>query len=264
MNEMIPRPSDAQLRTAPLWVLCVVLGMSVPLAGAQPSDDHAHLSGAANWAVTTSNIELLKSLLQAGVQINEPVEKEAGWTLLHFAASSGTERVVRFLMDNGADPCSRDQAGLRPIDLAYRQSRTNICQVLTNEQPSSHTVGGYPEGVLEIVFGSRQNDAVLVTINRQDPSDELLKWLRRVWPNAVPGSKGELVAATASSYAYYRNTENGQKMAGCAVTIEKLNEREYSWFTSFGAHPLGGWHEEGKMRQEYGYWIVTDTDGGVH
>lgn len=246
------------LQIAVVGVTLAALRVSASPAMAA-SDDHLHLSDAATWAVSTSNTELLKALLQAGVQINEPVEKEAGWTLLHFAASSGTERVVRFLLDNGADPSVRNNAGLRPIDLAYQHSRTNICQALTNTRASEFAIDGFPQGVLETVFRSEQNSPVLVSVNRKDPSAELLKWLRRSWPNAVPGSKGELATDTTSGEKHYRNIETKGKMASCVVTIERLNEREYSWFTSFRSGSLSGWHDEGKIRQEYGYWVMTET-----
>jgi ankyrin repeat protein len=208
MTETIPKLSEGSLHMALVGSFFAVASVAASLAVAQPSDDHVHLADAANWAVSTTNIDLLKSLIQAGVQINEPVEKEAGWTLLHFAASSGPERVVRFLMVNGADPTRRDHGGLRPIDLAYQESRTNICQVLENAQPSTSLIDGFPEGVLETVFRSLQKDSVLVTINGKDPSAELLQWLRRAWPNAVPGSKGELVTDTASNKNRYRNIES--------------------------------------------------------
>lgn len=262
MREKIRLTSGCASSVAAIWMSLAVINMPVSEAVAQPSDDHVHLADAATWAVSTSNTELLKSLLQAGVQINEPVEKEAGWTLLHFAASSGTERLVRFLIDSGADPSRRDHAGLRPIDLAYQQSRTNICQALANTRESASSVDGFPEGVLETVFRSQQSNAVIVSINGKDPSGELLKWLRRVWPNAIPGSKGELVTDTASGEKHYRNIESKEKLASCAVTIKRLNEREYSWFMSFRSGPLSGWHDEGKAREEYGYWLVTETKGG--
>jgi ankyrin repeat protein len=41
-----------------------------------------------------------------------------GQTALHYAASCGHADVVKFLLDNGADPNVADTEGMLPIDVA--------------------------------------------------------------------------------------------------------------------------------------------------
>ena len=243
-------------------MILVIVAAPVPSAVADPSDDHVHLAGAATWALTTSNVDLLKALLQAGLQINEPLEDELGWTLLHYAAGSGTERVVRFLVDNGAEPSCRDHGGKRPIDIAYHARRTNICEILSETRKTSYVVDGFPGEVLEWVFRPNRLDAVHVSVNGTDPSGELMEWIRGVWPNAAPGSKGEFVEDEASGEKSYRDIESKEKMAKCDVTMEMVGEREYSWSISYRTGPLAGFFDVGRSREEYGYWLVTESKGG--
>ena len=234
-------------------------------AVAEPSDDHVHLASAAEWAVTTSNVKLLEALLQAGVQINEPVEDILDWTLLHHAAGSGTERVVQFLVDNGACPDCPDQAGTRPIDLAYQGNRTNICNILANTRPEPPPIDGFPEGLLERVFLFHRDNPVLVSVNGKDPSDKLLDWLQRnaILSNALPDSKGELLEDGESGEKFYQNIESKERMARCVVTIKKLDVQEYSWTVLYYEGPLAGFFENGKARNQYGYWIKTESEGGI-
>jgi len=222
------------------------------------------LAEAATWAVSTSNTELLKALLQAGLQINEPLEEEMEWCLLHFAASSGTERMVRFLLDNGADPAVRDKGGLRPIDIAYEVGRTNMCQAMANLGPDQTMIGGFPEEVLAIVFGSSpREDRIFVSLNGEDLPEELLHWIRHLWPKAQSGrgreSEPEGVSDTSKAA-----TNGSPQEATCVVAIKKMSDTEYRWWISVIFNPLAGWQSEGTARLLYGYWIKTAETAGEY
>lgn len=262
MSGIFPFPSGYCFQGAVFWLTLIMLSMPARFIVAQPSDAHVQLASAAKWAVAASRIELLKSLLQAGVQINEPIDEDVGWTLLHFAAGVGSERMVCFLVDNGADLFSHDPSGIRPIDIAFQQGRTNICQALANTLPHASSIDGFPRGVLERIFCSQQKDPVFVSVNGKDPSDELMKWLRDIWPNASLGSKGEQATDSVAKEKKNQKSEIEEKMAICIVTIKRLSEKEYSWFLSFKSSLHSSWTDEGKVREEYGYWVVTKRQGG--
>jgi len=56
--------------------------------------------------------------------------KRAGWTPLHYAAGMGFSALVQPLLDRGADPTRRDEAGQTPIDVAIDASHNEIADVL--------------------------------------------------------------------------------------------------------------------------------------
>lgn len=80
------------------------------------------LSRARN-AVTHNDEVTLENLLSK-VDINSRVNPEHSWggkgnsTLLHIAASNSKAQIVQLLMDNGANPCLKNESGCTPLNLA--------------------------------------------------------------------------------------------------------------------------------------------------
>ncbi|MCY4372672.1 MAG: ankyrin repeat domain-containing protein [Spirochaetaceae bacterium] len=61
----------------------------------------------------------------------QPPPKRDGRTALHCAAATGTAgKLVRMLLDAGADPHALDHAGDRPIDLTRRAKRPTAARLL--------------------------------------------------------------------------------------------------------------------------------------
>lgn len=78
----------------------------------------------------TSHVALL---IAHGADVNRP-RKRDGRTSLHCAAATGIAgKLVRMLLDAGADPDALDHAGDRPIDLARRAKRPTAARVLREE-----------------------------------------------------------------------------------------------------------------------------------
>ena len=75
----------------------------------------------------TSHVALL---IAHGADVNRPRRRD-GRTSLHCAAATGIAgKLVRMLLDAGADPHALDHAGDRPIDLARRAKRPTAARVL--------------------------------------------------------------------------------------------------------------------------------------
>nr|WP_253910498.1 ankyrin repeat domain-containing protein [Pyxidicoccus fallax] len=70
-------------------------------------------------AVTQNNVELIQLLMEHGVDIHAPFRYD---TPLHRAAEFGADRVVRFLIEQGADPRGKTPGGTSVLSAA-RSSR---------------------------------------------------------------------------------------------------------------------------------------------
>jgi ankyrin repeat protein len=61
-------------------------------------------------------VGIAKVLLIHGADIN--IADNTGGTPLHFAASSGSTKVVKLLLSNGANVNAKDNGGCTPLDVA--------------------------------------------------------------------------------------------------------------------------------------------------
>jgi ankyrin repeat protein len=61
-------------------------------------------------------LEAVKLALEFGADVN--AQNDAGDTALHGAASRGADRIVRFLVENGAKPDVKNKKGVMPVTLA--------------------------------------------------------------------------------------------------------------------------------------------------
>jgi ankyrin repeat protein len=79
-------------------------------------------------AMSATNMDVASVLLHYGADVNE-VNAE-GMTCLMLAAENGLTDMVKFLVDNGADPRSRDHDGLTAMDHAEQAEHEETLCVL--------------------------------------------------------------------------------------------------------------------------------------
>ncbi len=78
-------------------------------------------------AVVGRNAETVELLLDAGADLPaDPV----GWTLLHWAAWSGDEDVVRLLLERGADPTASKGTSQTPAQVADDHGHRSVAELL--------------------------------------------------------------------------------------------------------------------------------------
>lgn len=211
----------------------VILHSSTPLcSNAAHSDSHVELASAAEWAILTTNTTLLTALLDAGVQINEPIG-DHDRTLLATAVHAENEKMVKFLLKNGADP-DRKSLNFRLIDVAFENGATNICRLLSKpENRKEEMIDGVPVGVLEHVFRpTGWTNVVFVIVNRSPPSAEMLGYLRTsVWPAARELPKALIKQYEADPRAPIRFTKDEENATLFECIIEKKNTDEYKTST---------------------------------
>jgi hypothetical protein len=69
-----------------------------------------------NAACENASVEVVKELVQSGMDVNEV--NQNGWSSLHYAAASGSEKVVAYLLEHGASRSTADSQGRTPGDIA--------------------------------------------------------------------------------------------------------------------------------------------------
>lgn len=234
-----------------LWFVAAILfffGVSI-LRGEEGDDsreDHAALSEAGRWAVLKGNVDLLKALLEAGLEKDGSLDE---WDnrLLHVAAYAEKPLVVKFLIERGATVDLKNKHDDRPIDMAFREKKTQICELLKKPEKPGNVIAGYPEEVLGMLLKTDEEpDAEprvrYVSVNGEDPGKELMTYLKGIWKDAKPASE---------------KTE--EKALLIEISLKKPEGTDYEWRIRKSTGPfLSGGGEYGRMLRRYGYWIRQD------
>jgi len=73
-----------------------------------------------------------KLLLQQQPPLRLEQTNTNGCTPLWLAARSGRDKIVKLLLEAGADPCVANKDGLTPVDVAIKFKRESVMQLFKN------------------------------------------------------------------------------------------------------------------------------------
>lgn len=79
-------------------------------------------------AVEAGQEDMVKELLKQDIDVNERIE--TGWTALICVAAQGYPRIVRLLLDAGANPDMRNLKEITPLMFSARYGNIEVCQLL--------------------------------------------------------------------------------------------------------------------------------------
>ena len=239
----------------------------------EPVDDrpgtHRALSKAAEHALLGGDRKLLASLIEAGLDVNIPINAEDGTVPLHSASLFGDADMVTFLLANGADPGIRDSFGGRAIDYALGEEHGNVCELLRRPEVEEKLIEGFPKGLLEEAFlknKSRGGGVYFLSLNGKDPGESLLELFRGHWPESkiypssmmIEGIPGEI--ENTKSTSVYRNSESDEHGWLLQLSLEKSDDVDYRWTKRIASGPaLAGGGVKGEASKKYGYWIAGNT-----
>ena len=93
-----------------------------------------------DMAVTYNNVDMLKYLLQEGVDVNK-TQRRSGFTALMAAACYGRVEITELLLAHGADEQIRDVKGFRAVDFARKMNKKSILELLYYEEFEKKNTG---------------------------------------------------------------------------------------------------------------------------
>lgn len=77
------------------------------------------------YAALHGEIDLVRRLVERGAQVNHP-----GWTPLHYAATTGQIEIIEFLLEMNAYIDAASESGTTPLMLAARGNQTRAARLL--------------------------------------------------------------------------------------------------------------------------------------
>ncbi|KAJ3490854.1 hypothetical protein NLI96_g1136 [Meripilus lineatus] len=101
-----------------------LLSQDPSLRDSQDADGRTAL----HWAASSGSLEIVRYLLDQKAQVDVP--DQSGWTPLHIAVSAGHEDIVRELVGAGSDIKKTNDKGLTPLHYAASKSRVDIGKLL--------------------------------------------------------------------------------------------------------------------------------------
>jgi len=213
-----------------------------------------------------SDVERLSVLLQEGALIDAAVD-DKGRTLLHLAVIYQDDRLIDFLLIRGASRFVQDNSEMRPIDIAYSQSLTNICELLALKSCDMNVSDGkVPECVLKRMFNfytiiQKNGRKTLFQLNGKKPPPEIITWIQKNGLNLLITDSLEYntVINKATGKKEWRDKVVGDRLSLCEVRLLEQNDKKFSWdtFIWFDPEPAdtGVLAFSESMVKQYGYWL---------
>ena len=213
------------------------------------------------------SVRAVKALLVSGFPVDLVID-EYGWNLLHLAVIYKDARLVRFLLDCGADKSVRDDYGYLPIDIAFKDDCPQICRMLAlDAEPVDNLIDGIPEGALEAFFrdNARTNGPVMFIsgVNGAAPSTAFTNWVSScaIKMTYRMGAPVESIS-TASWEKDWIAKDTGDEAVVTCLTVERLSSKCYR-MTEVGGSPFSrGFFLICEVSKKYGYWFCKRIDAG--
>lgn len=112
-------------------------------------------------AILSGNVNAAKNLLSIGGDPNNAINYHRGLKPLHVAASSGNTRMVKLLLNHGADPKMQNMQGRTPFDIAVLKGHATVVEELLKQGGASVNSRDYL-GTTPLHFAASQGHANVV------------------------------------------------------------------------------------------------------
>ncbi|XP_021340357.1 uncharacterized protein LOC110441502 isoform X2 [Mizuhopecten yessoensis] len=164
--------------------------------------------------------DALQNMLNRGIE-DVNAEDEAGWTALHLAILLGETKIVKMLLDHGANAASRpthylpafvytewkgkSRMTLSPLTLSVRLNLKEIVQVLTERNP------GYPsmDTCIKLSYGMKTESALLESVCRE-----------------AERRHKDVGARFEPTYTVHKNLPIERVCLGCSEDVDEIEKKE--------------------------------------
>ena len=80
-------------------------------------------------AITYDNIEMVKQIIDKGVDVNN-TQRRSRFTPLMTAACYGRTEIAKLLLEQGADKSAKDSKGISVVDFARKMNKKSVLELL--------------------------------------------------------------------------------------------------------------------------------------
>lgn len=88
-----------------------------------------------DMAITYDNIEMVKYLIEQGIDVNK-TNRRSGFTPLMAAACYGRAEIAKLLLDSGASKEASDSKGFNATDFARKMNKKSVLELLDFDKDS--------------------------------------------------------------------------------------------------------------------------------
>jgi len=93
-----------------------------------------------DMAITYDNVEMVKYLIEQGIDINK-TSRRSGFTALMAAACYGRTEIAKLLVENRVDQSAQDSKGFTAVDFARKMNKKSVLLVLDYDEDESRNLG---------------------------------------------------------------------------------------------------------------------------
>lgn len=115
-------------------------------------------------AVTDGNVELVKSLISSGADVNTP--NIWGWTPLYIASGTGKKDIVNLLIAKGADVNAPNKQGETPLHFAVKNGQKDIAELLIDHGADMNVKNNSGQSPLFLAFQGDNREIAYLLINK--------------------------------------------------------------------------------------------------
>ena len=163
---------DKAERTALDWAIIMQSAEAVEILRENDAPSSAEKSFIA--AIQTNNIDAVKSLLEKGVDVNEPAYTTK--TPLHYASHSRNKDILNLMLSEGADLEAKTEQGFTPLSYAVGLNHPDNCRILLEAGAEVDSLDNWQRTNLSVAAEQGLGDVTAILLEFNAKPNVLDQW----------------------------------------------------------------------------------------